>query len=225
MQLLGRVWDLMLLNFLTILCCIPLVTVGAAMAAMHTILLKMVRGEESYIIRPYFKAFKDNLRQATPIWLFMVLVLLILGGGIYISNVVLASFPAVLKVIQFFMLILALMLYMYVFPCVARFENSFSGTIGNSAKLAIGYFPRTVGMILVTIAVAAAGWFIPQGFPLFMCFCYTLPGYVCAMLYNPIFKRIEENNGVVQEETGDDWSVQPEEETADPENDNTSPAE
>ena len=43
MRGLTRVFDLVLLNLLTVLCSIPLITIGASLAAMHSVLLKMVR--------------------------------------------------------------------------------------------------------------------------------------------------------------------------------------
>ena len=53
----GRVADLMILNLLCIVCCIPVVTAGQAIAAMYYITLKMARNEESYVV-------KSGLRQA-----------------------------------------------------------------------------------------------------------------------------------------------------------------
>ena len=47
MRFLGKVADLMILNLVTLLCCIPVVTIGASLTAMHYVLLKMVRNEES----------------------------------------------------------------------------------------------------------------------------------------------------------------------------------
>ena len=58
MRFLGKVADLMILNLVTLLCCIPVVTIGASLTAMHYVLLKMVRNEESYIVRSIFKSFK-----------------------------------------------------------------------------------------------------------------------------------------------------------------------
>ena len=46
----GRVADLMILNLLCIVCCIPVVTAGPAIAAMYYITLKMARNEESYVV-------------------------------------------------------------------------------------------------------------------------------------------------------------------------------
>ena len=49
MRFLSKVCDLMILNALCIICCLPIVTAGASVTALYTITMKMVRGEESYI--------------------------------------------------------------------------------------------------------------------------------------------------------------------------------
>ena len=84
MRFLGRLADLMILNLVTLLCCLPVVTIGASLTAMHYVLLKMVRNEESYIVRSFFKSFKQNFKQATVIWLIILLFLVIFGADIMI---------------------------------------------------------------------------------------------------------------------------------------------
>ena len=69
MQALGKMADLMWLNILTLICCIPVVTAGASLTAMHYMALKIVRNEECYITKGFFKSFKENFKQATLIWL------------------------------------------------------------------------------------------------------------------------------------------------------------
>ena len=49
MRFLSKVCDLMILNVMCIICCLPIVTAGASITALYTITMKMVRGEESYI--------------------------------------------------------------------------------------------------------------------------------------------------------------------------------
>ena len=68
----GRVADLILLNILCILCCIPIVTAGASITALYYVTLKMARDEESYIIRSFFRSFKQNFKQSTLIWILML---------------------------------------------------------------------------------------------------------------------------------------------------------
>ena len=73
----GRVADLILLNILCILCCIPIVTAGASITALYYVTLKMARDEESYIIRSFFRSFKQNFKQAT-----IINVILLLTGAV-----------------------------------------------------------------------------------------------------------------------------------------------
>lgn len=47
----GKVADLIILNLLCILCCLPIVTIGPSLTALHYVTMKMVRNEESYIVK------------------------------------------------------------------------------------------------------------------------------------------------------------------------------
>lgn len=71
--MMGRAADLMILNIVFIICCLPIVTIGASLTALHYVTLKMVRNEESYIVKSFFKSFKQNFKQATIINLIMLL--------------------------------------------------------------------------------------------------------------------------------------------------------
>ena len=65
----------MLLNILMLICCIPIFTIGASVTAMYYVAFKMVKNEEGYITKSFFKAFRENFRQATPVWLVMLALL------------------------------------------------------------------------------------------------------------------------------------------------------
>ena len=60
-KFMNRLRDMIKLNFLWILCSLPIITMGAATTAAFTITLKMVEEEEGYIARPFFREFKNNL--------------------------------------------------------------------------------------------------------------------------------------------------------------------
>lgn len=59
MQFLSKVCDLLILNVIFILSCIPFITIGASLAALNSISLKLVRREDPYIV----KGFSRHLRQ------------------------------------------------------------------------------------------------------------------------------------------------------------------
>ena len=62
------------LNLLTLLLCLPVITAGASLTAMHAVLQKMVRNEEGYIGRMFFAAFRANLKKATLEWLPFLMI-------------------------------------------------------------------------------------------------------------------------------------------------------
>ena len=63
-QIMGRVFDLMMLNIIFLIMCIPIVTIGANFTAMYYVTLKMIKNEETYIFRTYWKSSaKTSSRQ------------------------------------------------------------------------------------------------------------------------------------------------------------------
>ena len=85
----NKVADLCILNIICLVCCIPIVTAGASITAMYYVTLKMVRNEEAYIVRSFFKSFKDNFKQATIINLIMIAV----GEVLYLDMNVAKNMP------------------------------------------------------------------------------------------------------------------------------------
>ena len=85
----NKVADLCILNIICLVCCIPIVTAGASITAMYYVTLKMVRNEEAYIVRSFFKSFKDNFKQATIINLIMIAV----GAVLYLDLNVAKNMP------------------------------------------------------------------------------------------------------------------------------------
>lgn len=73
-RVLSRLTELVLLNFVFILTCLPILTIGASVTALYSITLKMARNEEGYIIQGYFKDFAKNFKQATAFWLIELLL-------------------------------------------------------------------------------------------------------------------------------------------------------
>ena len=74
MQFLARVCDYLILNVVFILSCIPIFTVGAALSALYTVSFKMIRKEDGYVLKRYFKAFCANFKQGTILWLICLIL-------------------------------------------------------------------------------------------------------------------------------------------------------
>ena len=189
MNVLNKMADLMWLNILTLICCIPVITAGAALTSMHYVALKIVRNEESYITRSFFKS---NFRQATLIWLLLMLVAAILGGDYYIITKSGMQFSQVLVVLIMAAGVLVICTSLYVFPVLAKFDNTIMGTIRNAFIMSILQLPKTVVMFVMAFFPLIIYLVSLRLIPIIFLFGFSLPAYASAMLYNKFFQKLED---------------------------------
>lgn len=191
-SVLNKVADLMWLNILALICCIPVITAGASFTALHYMALKIVRNEECYITRGFFKSFKENFLQATAIWLLLLLAVGVIVGDFYIIIKAEMQIHNVIKIIIMAAGILVLFTGTFVFPALAKFENTIMRTLKNAFFMSILQFPKTILMIVLTVVPWIAGAFVYQIIPIVFLFGLSAPAWVSAMLYNKFFQKLED---------------------------------
>ena len=191
-RFLTKLFDIVWLNILTMICALPIVTAGASFTAMHYVLLHMVRNEEGYIAKSFFRVFKQNFRQATLVWL-TVLPFLLLYAGIFVffgrdENGSLTA--AGIAVLVAFILLLPFLLFL--FPLLARFETNIRQLYKNTVLIMFAHSKTSIFMILTHLVFWYAIWkwlaYVAFLIPLMF---FTLPGYICAVLYTPVLKKYE----------------------------------
>lgn len=188
MRSLSTVADLIVLNLLTLLCCLPLVTIGAALTALNAAAIKIVRGEETAPVKDYFRAFRQNFKKGTGMGLLFLLIFAVLIADYLAAGRLVPILRPVIAAIA----LLILMLGQYAFALLARYENSIRGTMKNALLLAVGYFPRTLGMAVFTVALwLLAVQFLRYGAPILFLFGLSLPCYVAILLVQKVFDNLE----------------------------------
>ena len=148
---LNRIGDLIWLNVLTLVCCIPIVTIGAAAEAMLQLTMKMVKNEEGALTVSYFRAFRDNFRQATAIWLIGGGVSLFLYLDIMLLGTVEYSFVRPYQIVLLVLMLFVLMFTSFSLAVSARFENTLKNTIKNGILFCVIHIFRSILMFLVTL--------------------------------------------------------------------------
>lgn len=193
-KLLSKLTDLLVLTILWIICSLPIFTIGAATTAAYTITLKMVKNEESYIFRSFFKAFKDNFKKATVIWLIYFMFGLLWG---YIFYLYFYGMPDVLPVILIGVLFLAaviyLMSFLYVFPLTARYENTIKQTMKNSILIAFRYLFRTLQMFIVAAILMAIGIWNLYAVLFVILIGAGIIMFILSYFYRVVFDHLEAN--------------------------------
>ncbi len=195
MRFLTRIVDLAILNILTVVYALPVVTAGASFTAMNYVLLHLCRRDETYVAKMFRKSFKDNLRQGIPLGLIAAGAALITAVDLWGMH---ASESKLITVMMIAITVIAgflLAAFVYMFALQSRYENTVRGTIVNAFKLAVGNLPRTALMMVIWIIWALIMVYLHKAAPLaFLLFGYTLPGYLCAMLYDRVFVKLEEDS-------------------------------
>lgn len=190
-----------ILNMLWLLCCIPIVTIGASTAAMYRIAMDLAQKRDDVsVFGDFFRAFRSNFKHGTLVWLILLLptalvmlnlLMLITGGlGYTMSTYIVCLIPVPPL----------LFIYAYVFAYVATFEDKPMRTIINSAILSISNFLKTLLMVVLNLLPFIVYVFATEIFVRFLfvwlLFAFALIAYLNSKLilkvFAPYMKKDEE---------------------------------
>ncbi len=144
MVLLGGLGDIIMINFFTFLLCIPIVTAGASLTAGSACFFQMESSHLHATFRVFFRSFKENFKQATQAWLIILVGLVIGAGDLYYTLFVSQQLNVFYLVFALAVLFVFCSIAMWVFPLIARHENTLGGQIKNAFFLSMGRLPRTL---------------------------------------------------------------------------------
>lgn len=193
MNFLNKLGDMFILNILYLVCCIPIITIGAATTALYYNTLKLAENREAYVWKDFLKAFRENFLQATLIWLMMLAVF-----GVLVINVLTVGglgeqLGPMIAVVSLAFGIFFIMTGIYVFPLLARFDNTVFQLIKFALLMSIRHFPSTVVIVAVhgiplLLALISLQVFV-RGVGVVLLFVVSILAYIESKLFSRIFVR------------------------------------
>ena len=202
---LSKLADLIWLNILATICCIPIITIGASLTALHYVVLKMVKDEEGYITRSFFKSFRENFKQATLMWLMLLVVFILLVADFMIFRFSGIVFPGWCQIALTAIAVLIMFATMHLFPLLSRYENSIRATYKNSLFMGILHLPKTILMMLCWIVPIVITIYVESFFPIVFFLGISGPAFLNALLYKKSFQQLEPETEIKSDA---DWTVQ-----------------
>ena len=193
-EVLGKITDIIILNLLCIISCLPIITIGASVTATYLVALQMVRNEETYIIREFIKGFKENFIFSTKVWSIILIIGLVLSFDFYISRLILNEYMRItLQFILTIVSIIFIFLLTYVFPIISKFENTIKNTMINSILISIQHLPKTIFMVFINLSPIILNLILSNYWGHIL-FFYTVMGfasitYINSMFFNKIFEK------------------------------------
>ena len=168
-RFMGKLFDVVALNLVFIIVCIPIVTIGPAISALYYASVKSIRRDRSYPIKEFFKAFKRDFKQSFIVGLILVLAAAIIYVDIrFVVDYIKNNFTAMRYVYLVIGLVISF-ISVYIFPLISRFSLKISGLFRLSFYLAIRHLLTTIvsiillfgGFVLVYISAGLALLFVP----------------------------------------------------------------
>ena len=190
MEFIAKIFDLVILNLTFIFSCVPIITIGASTSALSYVTLKMVRGEDPYIWRNFWKSFRQNFKQGTLVWIFSILIFIFLGMDFYIINSQNTSLFAVVRILLWIVCAVALSVFLYVFPVISHFVCTTKQALKNALLMTFGHLPYT----LMMLALAGLLLFLCSSSSKLFAMIVVLSGIcgfsVVSFVYSIMFDRI-----------------------------------
>lgn len=154
--------NLVCLNILWLVCCIPVFTAGAATSALYHTVFLYHNKEDDAVLRPFFRAFRTNFKQSTLLFLPLFAALLL----VVFDLVYLASYGKGTAVL--FLLILVILLLMgmliHLFPLIARFDMNAKALLRTTFSLTALHLPGTLTVIALLVLPVILLLFFPDWF-------------------------------------------------------------
>lgn len=186
MRGLSYLTDAVWLTVLTVVACLPVVTVGASLCAAYETARALGNGE-GHMTRRFLTAFRSNFPKATALWAVFGLI----GAGLAASWIVVQITP--LLVVKFAATILWLIAFVWTWALQARFENPVGRTLLNALLIGFGNMARTIAVIVVDAAfvvLLAASWMLfPQGLFLLVLLGPGLLALAHEAILRPVIRR------------------------------------
>lgn len=194
-RFLTKTCDLLFLNIMFVLSCVTIVFSGAAVTSLYAVTLKMIRGQDYAPVKDFLRALRENFLPSFPAAILLlvdVTLLAILRAALYAETLLM---PPALFVLLAIITIFLTALLSWLFPLLARFENTFSRHLNNAVRLALVNLPVTFLLTAVNLLPLLLCLLIPPSlgvvFAFWLLFGFAAGAWVNSFYLNRIFQSLQ----------------------------------
>ena len=193
-RVLTKVCDLLFLNIVFVFSCATVVFSGVAAVSLYAVTLKMMRGQDCAPVKDFLRGLRENFLSSFPATLLLfadVTLLAVLHAVLYAGTLLM---PPTLFVLLTIIAVFLTALLAWLFPLLARFQNTFPQHFGNAAKLALVNLPVTFLMTAVDLLPLLLSNFIPAllgvVFAFWLLFGFAAGAWVNSFYLNRCFEAL-----------------------------------
>ncbi len=180
MKLLRQFTDLMILNLLWLLGCLPIITIGASTTALYQSIIKMRKGEDGRPWSEFWNFFRSNFKQATILFFVVAVVIALTVVDILVIVSFIPNTSIFLKILMLLPFLLVIPALGYVFPLQAQFDNSVTNTLKNAWIMSMIHFLVSIIVLVINLIPVVMFLFFQELFIRFVPIWVCLGGSVIA---------------------------------------------
>ena len=156
MKFLGTAFDFFVLFLLTVILCIPVITAGAAMTSCMYVGMKIHRKEAPAVFSSYFRAFKENFKQSTLLWLIQIVFIgFVLFDWSFVLQTGWGNNPVLYRILLIIASCIVLFYNLTLYAVIARFEMKMFTAMKTAFILSMANFPF---LFLVVLMLGLTGF-------------------------------------------------------------------
>lgn len=193
MIFLSNLTDVVILNVICLICCIPIVTIGPSITAMHYVTLKMIKEENGYVVKNFFKSFKENFKQSVIVWIVFLIITAVFILDFRILQNMGINENKIISIVIGAIYLFACITIMYVFPILSRFSNTLGQTVKNALFMSILHIFKTMVMAVIYMIPFVLLLLHTSMIPVFLLVGLAGPAYFNSFIWKSIFKKYEPN--------------------------------
>ncbi|MCR2823853.1 YesL family protein [Lederbergia panacisoli] len=184
---LEKISNLFILNVLWIVCCIPIITIFPATAAMFSVVRQWKLKSEVSVVKPFIRAFRLNFKQSLLIGILWIPFTFLLYLDYFYVIQAASQWRTLLLVPLFFIGLIFLFMTTFLFPVMTHYQLRLRDVLKNSFIVSLVYFPTTILIIIL----AAIFLFILLYLPVTCLIIFSLWANINFSLCNRAFNKIE----------------------------------
>ncbi|MDO5100084.1 MAG: DUF624 domain-containing protein [Eubacteriales bacterium] len=202
---LNKVADALLLTLLLWVSAVTVVGFGIGLTAAFTVVFKLQDETDHGVFRDFFTGIRRNVKQALLIWLLLAVIGVVLFWDWQLVPYLLDG--QLLAIVRYLLMVAGLLWAMellYVFPLLARFDNTTGQTMKNALLMSIRYFPYTVGLLALAALPFILLVLVPQSTGMILFFILMLWPGTWVMLHAKVMQHLLKPFMPKQEENEED---------------------
>lgn len=190
--------DILVINLLWLIGCLPLFTIGTSTTAMYQCLMERHREKSVNVFQAFSSAYKSNFKRTTPLFLITVLIGCLLAFDVYLILYTQVGENVIVLLVLLCVLFQALPASGYLFPLQAYFECGIGQTLRNAWTMSFAHFLTSICVLALNLIPIALLLFAPAFFMksimVWILGGFAAIAYLNTILLTRIFKKYTPNN-------------------------------